>query len=127
MALKVTQTAGLKVVSGEIVMFDSGCETIQNNTDFDECNSAVLTVADGTSETLLPIAGMEISKLMYLKSDRALKFKAVAPGGNVATTTEYTLTPNLASFLGFQIEALYISNDTGADANLIQGYIGVDQ
>jgi hypothetical protein len=126
MALEVTQTAGLLARSGGITIFDSGCDEITNNTDFDEGNSAVVQIADGTAEMELPITGMDVSKLMYLKATQAIKVKVVPPGGSALTTTEYTLTPNLASFIGFEIEKLYVKNDSGEDAQLIQAYIGVN-
>jgi hypothetical protein len=126
MAVTIKQTAGLLVEKNTLTMFDSGCDEIIDSTTFDECNSSVSQIPDGTTEELLPITGMEISRLIYLRSDKELKFKAVPPGGTLGTTTEYTLTPGVASFLGFAVEAIYITNDTGDLAELIQAYVGTN-
>jgi len=124
MAVELTQRAVLKIMEGQITVFNSEDDEIVDKTTYDEGNGAVIKLAIGLGETELPITGMEESKLMYLKCDKAVKFKAVAPGGVVGSTTEYTLTPNIASFLGFEVEKLFVRNTTGDLATLVQGYVG---
>ena len=124
--MNVTQNAGLVVENNGTIFLNTNCDIIKS-TEFDEVASAVFVLPAATVEKQIPITGMEVSRLMFFKSDKTILFKAVPVGGNVSTTTEYIVTKNVASFFGFEIEALYLSNAGSEDAEINMGYVGVNQ
>ena len=112
LSFKLSEDSGTK----PLLLVADRQESITEVDDLSESITSVLDIATGTVDQSVALGTINNPKMLYIKSDQAVKIKLNNTDG---TDRELTLKENKASVLHIEYSALYVSNDTGSAAKVV--------
>jgi hypothetical protein len=103
----------------QIILGNSVNETA--SVSYTDCTMQELVFNTGSADSAMSLGGITTVDLMYLKSDQALTLNINSNGG-----TDITIDANKPFFMcGTAITAIYLTNASGTNANVILKLWGV--
>jgi hypothetical protein len=116
-ALQTSWNLQFKIANNIATDYDSG---VQQGVlpDFTQATEEDIIIASGTTNEQLPTPIGNLCAI-YLLSDQAITVSLVPQGATLSQVVPLTLYPNMPTLLSAQfIQAVYVSNPTGIQANL---------
>ena len=111
LTLKLSKDTGSK----PLLLLASFSESFTESTELNESTTLHYKLATGTTDQQVNLGSVSAAEMLYIKADQAIKLKLNDTDG---TSREITLKANKASILHADFTALYLSNDTGNEAEI---------